>query len=268
VTTGVGAERIWYHTIDLPDGTTTPGWFDTRAAPGPAGLPEWLAGRRCLDVGTFDGFWAFEMERRGAAEVVALDLDDPSALDWSYDERERGPALVRAWGSERGPGFVTAAEMLGSAVRRVNCSVYDLRTDVAGRFDLVLCGALLLHLKDPVAALERMRDVCDGELLLVEQLDPWLELAAHGVPSARFAVDWDVWWRVNSAGLVAMTQRAGFDVTWVGRRFLVPPGPGAPPGQRPGRLHSLAARRPRESGLLFRALSARPRPPRPDPARS
>ncbi|MEJ7582534.1 MAG: methyltransferase domain-containing protein [Acidimicrobiales bacterium] len=263
-----GPDRIWYHTIDLPDGSSTPGWFDTRGAPGHASLPASLGGRRCLDVGTFDGFWAFEMERRGADEVFAVDLDDPAALDWSYDERERGPALVRSWGNQRGPGFATAAEALGSTVRRVNCSVYDLDIKDVGQFDLVFCGALLLHLKDPVAALESMRGVCRGELLLVEHLDPWLELAAPRVPSARFAADWDQWWQANSAGLRAMTERAGFDVTWMGRRFIVPFGKGAPPGQQTGRLHGLAARRPRERGLLFRALRARPRPPRPDPART
>lgn len=32
-------------------------------------------GMCALNVGTWDGFWAFEMERRGA-EVVALNLDD------------------------------------------------------------------------------------------------------------------------------------------------------------------------------------------------
>ena len=37
-------------------------------------LPESLAGVRALDIGTFDGFWAFEMERRGA-EVVAIDIE-------------------------------------------------------------------------------------------------------------------------------------------------------------------------------------------------
>ena len=44
-------------------------------------VPADLSGLRCLDVGTMDGFWAFEMERRGAASVTAIDLDDPNALD-------------------------------------------------------------------------------------------------------------------------------------------------------------------------------------------
>ncbi len=69
-------------------------------------------------------------------------------------------------------------------MRRVDCSVYDLDAERVGRFDLVFCGALLEHLRDPVTALERMRDVCDGELLLVEHLDPWLELATPRVPTA------------------------------------------------------------------------------------
>ena len=47
----------WYHTLELPGGELTPGWFDTRGAvdrvPWPAAS---LRGLRCLDVGTWDGF--------------------------------------------------------------------------------------------------------------------------------------------------------------------------------------------------------------------
>lgn len=261
---GAARSRIWYHTIDLPDGTSTAGWYDTRRAPDEVEWPSVLAGGRALDVGTFDGFWAFELERRGAAEVVALDVDDPEDLDWFYDERERGPELVREWGTERGGGFAEAARLVGSAAKRVQCSVYDLTPDVAGTFDVVVCGALLEHLAEPVRALERMRDVCRGELVVIEHLDPWLDVLAHRIPAAHFASDWDQWWRVNTRGLVEIVARAGFDVTWLGRRFLVPFGVGGP--RHPWRgtaLHALAARRPTGRGLLYRALRAVPRPPRP-----
>src|SRR5579862_4659707 len=70
------AEHTWYHTLELGHGVVTPGWFDTRPAVCAVRFPASLAGVRCLDVATFDGFWAFEMERRGAAEVVAIDLVD------------------------------------------------------------------------------------------------------------------------------------------------------------------------------------------------
>jgi tRNA (mo5U34)-methyltransferase len=254
--------KRWYHTIDLPDGSSTSGFFDTRTGPAHVRWPTALAGGRALDVGTFDGYWAFEMERRGAAEVIALDVDDPRELDWPYDERQRGPAVVLAAGSERGPGFEQAATALGSSVQRVNRSVYDLDPGVDGRFDVVLCGALLLHLRDPVRALERMREVCAGELVLVEPLDPLLDLVLPRIPVARFHRAWDEWWRVSKGGLLHMTRTAGFEVHWVSRRFLMPFGEGAE-GLRPGRLNSLAARRPWERGVLFLALGAQPRAPRP-----
>jgi tRNA (mo5U34)-methyltransferase len=76
------AELSWYHTIDLPGGIVTPGQFDTRGAVAHVPLPASLEGARCLDVGTWDGFWAFEMERRGAASVTAIDLDDAARWDW------------------------------------------------------------------------------------------------------------------------------------------------------------------------------------------
>src|SRR5258708_262994 len=68
------AERVarvkWYHTMELPGGIVTPGRYDTRAVPRRLPFPASLTGMRCLDVGTADGFWAFEMERRDAHEVV------------------------------------------------------------------------------------------------------------------------------------------------------------------------------------------------------
>ncbi|HZU74136.1 MAG TPA: class I SAM-dependent methyltransferase [Acidimicrobiales bacterium] len=252
--------RAWYHTIDLPGGRTTPGWFDTRSSPAKVPWPAHLG--RCLDVGTFDGFWAFEMERRGATEVVAIDLDDPFQLDWPYDLRLSGPAQIAEWGSGRGPGFAEAAAALSSDVKRRSRSVYDLDPDADGRFDTVLCGALLLHLRDPVLGLERMRSVCTGSLVLVESVDPRLELVARRCPSAQFHPEPDEWWRVNSAGLIKLVESAGFRVAQVSERFLVPHGPGAAPDHRLSSLAGVLAGRPGRRGLLTRALRAEPRPAR------
>src|SRR6266508_3395377 len=71
----------WYHTIELPGSITTPGEYDLRGTLARLPFPATLRGSRCLDVGTHDGFWAFEMERRGGT-VVAIDVDDPSRYDW------------------------------------------------------------------------------------------------------------------------------------------------------------------------------------------
>ena len=69
------------HALELAPGQVTEGLFDLRPYVERYGLPDRMDGMRALEVGTWDGFWAFEMERRGA-EVVALDLDDERDLDW------------------------------------------------------------------------------------------------------------------------------------------------------------------------------------------
>src|SRR5256885_386190 len=100
-------ERTWYHTIELAPGYATPGWFDLRSDVPYYGLPERMDGLRALDVGTWDGFWAFEMERRGA-EVVALVVDHENDYDWPPRRR---PAVPRAL--DRGFGFRLAMGVKG-----------------------------------------------------------------------------------------------------------------------------------------------------------
>src|SRR4051812_19054229 len=144
----------WYHVLELPDGTTTNGWFDLRPYVGRYGLPDDMTGMRALDIGTWDGFWAFEMERRGAT-VVALDVDDERRLD--YPPRRR-PATFSD--RPRGEGFRMAKELLGSSVERVDLSIYDATPEELGTFDLVFCGVVLLHLRDQLLALERIAGLC------------------------------------------------------------------------------------------------------------
>lgn len=253
--------RTWYHTIDLPGRGPTPGYFDTRALPNRLPWPGQVAGGRCLDVGTFDGFWAFELERRGAAEVVACDLDDPDLLDWSFDDRTRGPLAIRDWGSGRGPGFAEAATALGSRAKWVARSVYDLDPERDGTFDVVLCGSLLLHLRDPVRALEAMRSVCGGALLLVEALDHRLEVVARRIPAAALRPERDEWWRVNSAGLCQLVDTAGFRITRIGGRALIPLGSGAARGHRLSLVAGMLAGQPGKRGVLARGVLAEPREP-------
>src|ERR1700730_19119207 len=62
----------WYHTLELPGGYVTPGYFDLRAVSRKVPIPPSLSGLRCLDLASSDGFWAFEMARRGAEEVVRV----------------------------------------------------------------------------------------------------------------------------------------------------------------------------------------------------
>lgn len=255
--------RTWYHTIELAPGIVTPGWFDTRRVRDQVPLPGDLAGKRCLDVGTFDGFWAFEMEARGAAEVLAVDVADPSGWDWpatSGDEQRR--AIGERMGA--GEGFEIARRALGSAVERRELSIYDLDATEVGRFDVVYVGSLLLHLRDPVRGLEQVRSVCRGQLVLVDNIDPFLTVVHPRRPVATFdGVGRPWWWTANRAALLRMLRSAGFAIAGSPATVWMPPGPGHPPATRPlerlrsrtGREHLLRAWR----GDPHLAVSARPR---------
>lgn len=218
----------WYHSLQLAPDVVTPGWFDTRSLPDRIPFPDDLRGQRCLDVATFDGFWAFTMEARGADEVVAIDLLDEAAWDWPARSRAEVAAEIGRR-KDRGAGFELAHEALGSRVVREERSVYDLDPATIGEFDFVYVGSLLLHLQNPVAALEAVRSVCRRRLLVVDAVDLSLTLRHPRRPVAGLdAVGRPWWWKPNRAGLVRMVEAAGFDV--VGRPVAVRMPPGA--GQR------------------------------------
>ena len=199
------AQLPWYHTLELGDGVVTRGMFDHRPVLARYGLPEDLSGLRCLDVGTMDGFWAFELERRGAAEVLAADLPDPEALDWPDSLREQH---VKSLDERKEDRFGYAHEALGSRVERVERSVYELGPDL-GRFDLVFCGDLLVHLKDPVTALERIRGVCAGRAIIANPIKRFRFRERRALAELE-GIDEFTWWVTNLAGLVRMTRAAGF----------------------------------------------------------
>lgn len=214
------ANLSWYHTMELPGGIVTPGFFDLRPVLHHYGIPDRLDGRRALDVGTFDGFLAFELERRGA-DVLAIDVPDEDSLDFPVPLKRTGrrmPFQVRR------PSFDVAKEALGSRVRREFISVYDVHPGRIGTFDLVMLGSLLVHLRDPVGALMALYRVCRREIIVVEEYDRWLELLGRRRPLARLqAISPHLtWWVPNKACLADMMRAAGFVDVRVGATFLLP----------------------------------------------
>ena len=239
----VAARAEWYHTMELAPGVVTPGWFDTRGVVPLLPIPTSLEGSRCLDIATFDGFWAFELERRGASEVVAIDILDPFAWDWpAGSPPEVIEALERR--KEGGVGFEIARDALASAAQRKELSVYDLSRDAVGEFDFVYLGSLLLHLRDPVGALSAVRSVCRGQLLIVDNIDPLFTLAFPRRPFASLdGVGRPWWWRLNLAALVRAAEAAGFELVEPPRRLRMPPGAGQPiPPTRPATFRSSEGR--------------------------
>ena len=210
------AAMSWYHTVDLPGGVVTDGIFDHRNLVAHYGLPASLAGRRALDVATFDGFWAYELERRGA-DVTAIDLPRVADLDWPAGMRD---VFVRD-GLDRDPseGFYLASTALGSRVKLVKSSVYDLSPDSVGRFDFVHMGDLLLHLRDPMRALASVRSVTadGGTAHIVDAYEPSLA----GRQAAQYEGGWNfcTWWVPSLDTFVQMVLDAGFSSVKIHRTF-------------------------------------------------
>jgi len=155
-------KRKWYHKIELAHGIVTPGmgfdviWDNIRKVR--AGLD--YKGKRILDIGSFDGMWAFEAESLNASLVVATDCDmrfdnfffckqvlnssvQPYYNVSPHNLVDRLDSVIRPWGSEPNDGK-------------------DYR------FDIVQHLGTLYHLTDPMQSLLQTRAMLKptGKILL------------------------------------------------------------------------------------------------------
>ena len=189
-------EGSWWHSIDLGEGRVTPGVHSHHELQDNFRrfeLPSSLHEVRILDIGCWDGFYAFEAEKRGA-RVVALD----------------------SWQPEN---FFKARAALGSQIPFHELSVYDATRDKLGTFDIVLFLGVLYHLRHPLLALERVCDLTRefaiieshvvDNLFLTER--PIMEFYEEDELGGQF----DNWWGPNVACLRRMCRAAGFAWTEV-----------------------------------------------------
>lgn len=241
----------WVHTIDLGHGVTTPGAWPVSPLIRRAFDAIDFRGKKVLDVGCWDGLWSFEAERRGAAEVFAT--DDVS----QRPHREQ-------------PTFALARHVLESRVRYdPDLSVYHVGRLGVRDFDVVLFCGVYYHLKDPLLALARLRQVMkDGAVLVVEGevIHDARASYARFFYRAPYRGDRSTWWVPTVACLREWVECSYFNVeaTWnVAEDSLRP--------TRADRLRKLAKkmlrRRPTFSRCLMLARAARgpdPNYPYPD----
>lgn len=189
------AQYRWYHRMELRPGLWTPGRMDGSKRLANLGMPDDLRGRTVLDVGAWDGYFSFEAERRGAAQVVAVDSHAWDGSDWG----------TKAC-------FDLAKKTLGSNVRDVQIALADLEPAKVGVFDVVLFLNVLYHLRHPLLALEKIFAVT-GDLLILETHVDLLDCPRPAMvfyPGAEFAGDPTNWWGPNCAAVEAMLRDVGF----------------------------------------------------------
>ena len=74
---------IWHQRFELAPGVFAPGTNDVGFLLSTAGIPEQLHGETVLDIGTTNGGMAFELERRGAGAIIAVDILDADAFGFN-----------------------------------------------------------------------------------------------------------------------------------------------------------------------------------------
>jgi tRNA (mo5U34)-methyltransferase len=194
----VESEQYWFQRIELFPGYFSPGWDDPAQNKLPYyGLPDDLTGMRVLDIGCAEGFFSFEVERRGAREVIGID---------SFSDSVRRFNIVKEARQSNATAFLM--------------NVYDLEPKRLGTFDLVLFYGVFYHLKHPQHALERIRSICTGTLLFQTHTfeDPSVReipvgrFYPHGMPSGPQGEHFDVtvFWLFNQTCCVAMLDHVGF----------------------------------------------------------
>ncbi|MEZ5312269.1 MAG: methyltransferase domain-containing protein [Thermoanaerobaculia bacterium] len=196
----VASVPFWYQSFEIYPGIVTPGINPTMTTLSDLealGLPADASGLRVLDIGCCDGFFSFEMERRGARVLP---------MDYAPGEKT---------------AFGVAARILGSGLVYQTGNVYDLHPEKHGQFDLVLMLGVLYHLRHPALAFDALRSVmkAGGSLYVETQavpqdspgISPELPLWQY-LPRDSFNGDFTNKWAPNAAGLAALVGDSEFSI--------------------------------------------------------
>ncbi|MES1256952.1 MAG: class I SAM-dependent methyltransferase, partial [Acidobacteriota bacterium] len=180
----------WYHSIELPDGGVIPGHQSLeqqRRRLDQFPLPRDLRGKRVLDIGAWDGWFSFEMERRGA-QVLAVD-------------------------SAKNTRLLEARKILDSKIDYHIADICRLTWRDVGVFDIVLFLGVLYHVKHPILALENVcgmtRDFACIESF-VSDPNPTARPLMEYYETTELRGQLDNWVGPNAACLLAFTRTAGF----------------------------------------------------------
>jgi SAM-dependent methyltransferase len=202
----------FFHTMDLPGHGTVRGLWDLRPTiDAYLGSTE-LAGKRVLDVGAASGHLTFEMEKRGA-EVVSLEARrwEEVPYPWARAEADRRQRDLDTALERLKNGYWLAHRAVGFRARVHYGDVYDV-PEILGRFDMVVMGMLLGHLRDPVGAIASISRLGCTHVVVTEGAVDDERPIGYFAPDPAARMPTNVWWSMSPGCVMRMLGLFGFDV--------------------------------------------------------
>jgi len=174
-------------------------------------LPEDMAGKSFLDIGTASGFFSFEMEKRGAVDVVSFDLapdEEPDQIPYHHLHDLRAHNTTHRQMLRR--SYWYAHKQHQSKARAAYGTLHAM-PNWLGAYDVTLIGSVLQHLRDPFLAIQEADKHTKHTLIISEaycdSMDPVLLFQAQ--PEESKPQFW-TWWTFSSAFLVNAMKVLGY----------------------------------------------------------
>ena len=202
-------ECEFYHSMDLPGVGSIIGHWDLRGRFGDYVAHTPVTGRTSLDVGAATGFLSFEAEKRGAI-VTSFDADGPERYE--YLPGSVGGIDVDRYRRFRN-GYDFAHQHMQSKAKLVLGDIYSMSNSVP-MHDIVLIGQILVHLRDPLSALQQASLLAKNTLIVTEgsfEFDAPISVFL-GSKSVFYA-----WWHLSTALYRHWLDMLGFDVVSISR---------------------------------------------------
>ncbi len=184
---------IWFHSFKFDDGEEIDGVIPYKILKDRESLLSKvdMVNKTVLDIGCWDGYYSAYAAKVGASNVMGIDV---------------GPWNSKSW--EDKFDYVMYKNKLTN-VNRKTISVYDVG---GSPFDVVMFMGVLYHLKHPLLALENVRKITSGKMII----ETYISCQDVGYPAMKFYPGKELnndptnWWAPNITCLEDMLKTVGF----------------------------------------------------------
>lgn len=215
----------FYHTMDIPNYGVIHGEWDLRGREAAYLGNVNFRRKTVLEIGTASGHLCFFMEREGA-EVVAYDLSEEQEWDivpYAKYDYEQHISMFKEHIRRVNNSFWFAHNAYNSKAKVVYGTVYEI-PEVIGKFDICTLGSILLHLRDPFLALQRVSSHAKDTIIITDlPIDlTGKEMSFHQfhkgrlirfLPDASTCHPFEAWWQLSPELVIEFIRILGFEYT-------------------------------------------------------